>query len=281
MEILSGIPNSSINWEPLHVAKGVVPKKYKLGSRPFIPPNEENILYSKLFKEILNFSISTKWSRQHLTVLNFFKSKFIITKFTRANLLIPYIFENYEFEKPPIFLIRHPIDTCLSAINTFVNKRWVHTNDDIPDIINNNRYKENIQFLSKLETRLEISVANWCLNNVPTIKNSGILNKMTVIFYYDLILDPLNQIRFISNNLGLSKKNSDNLLSVDYRKPSFSSVKGKLESNPTDQINKNFNNLSLIEKDKIQMIFDHFDFKLFDAYSPKPKKQFLVNGEKI
>ena len=55
MEILSSLPNSSINWEPLHVAKGVAPKKYKFGSRPFIPHNEENTLYSKLFKEIFDF----------------------------------------------------------------------------------------------------------------------------------------------------------------------------------------------------------------------------------
>lgn len=281
MEILNALPNNCINWEPLHVAKGVVPKKYKFGSRPFIPHEEENKLYSKLFKEILSFSRSTKWSRKHLSILKILKSKFVITKFVRANLLIPYIFENYEFEKPPIFLIRHPIDTCLSAINTFVNKRWVCANDDIPDIINNNRYKENIHFLSKLETRLEISIANWCLNNVPTLNNSDVLNKMTVVFYYDLILDPETQIQYISNNLGLSKKNRDNLLSVDYKKPSFSSVPGKLESNPTNQINKNFNYLSSIEKDKIQMIFDYFDFKLFDAYSPEPNKQFLLNGRNI
>ena len=29
------------------------------------------------------------------------------------------------------------------------------------------------------------------------------------------------------------------------------------------------------------MIFDYFDFKLFDAYSPKHKKQFLLNGKNI
>ena len=29
------------------------------------------------------------------------------------------------------------------------------------------------------------------------------------------------------------------------------------------------------------MIFDYFDFKLFDAYSPEPKKQLLLNGRNI
>lgn len=281
MEILSALQYNCINWEPLHIAKGVVPKKYKFGSRPFIPQKEENKLYFKLFIEILSFSISTKWSRKHLSILKILKSKFVITKFTRANLLIPYILENYELEKKPFFLIRHPIDTCLSAINTFVNKRWVHSYDGIPDIINNNRYHKNIHFLSKLQTRLEISIANWCLNNVPTINNSDVLKKMNVVFYYDLLLDPETQIQHISNSLGLTKKNRDNLLSVDYRKPRFSSLSGKLESNPINQINKNFHYLSSTEKDKIQMIFDHFDFKLFDAYSPKPKKQFLSNGGNI
>ena len=36
MEILSTIPKTAINWEPLHVKNGVVPKKLNWGWRPYI-----------------------------------------------------------------------------------------------------------------------------------------------------------------------------------------------------------------------------------------------------
>jgi hypothetical protein len=138
--------------------------------------------------KILNFSVSKTWSRKHLTFSNIFKSDFVITKFVRANLLIPYLLENFKFKKKPIFLISHPIDTCLSQINTFKNKKWIHKVEDIPDVINNERYKNNIEFLSKLETNLEVCIANWCINNLSTINNYDVLDKMTVVFYYDLII---------------------------------------------------------------------------------------------
>ena len=275
MEILSSIPGSCVNWEPLNNLKGIVPKKYRFGSRPYLPYNDTNNEYLSLITKILSYSTSKVWSRKHLTVSNISNSNFVITKFVRANLLAPYLLENFKFEKKPIFLIRHPIDTCISQINTFKNKKWVRSIEDIPDVVNNERYKSNIEFLSKLETNLEVCIANWCLNNLPTIKNYNVLNKMTVIFYYDLIIDPLTEIEMISDNLGLNKTQKSAFKSIDFRKPSFSSVKNKLKRNPIEQLNKNFKYLDINEKDNIQKIFDYFDFKLFDAYSPEPKKQFL------
>ncbi len=271
MEILSNIPNSCLNWEPLHVAKGIVPKKLRFGSRPFIPTRDKSETYLNLFKRIISFSISTKWSRKYLSISKILSSKFVITKFTRANLLVPYIIKNLKFDKKPIFLIRHPVDTCLSAINTFKTKSWVGNYDEIPDVINNDRYHENIDFLSCLESQIEVCIANWCLNNVSTLNNVELMNKMSVIFYYDLILDPSIQIKKISNDLKLSEYEKNKLLSVDFRKPSSTSVTGQLKNTPKEQLNKNFNRLSLDDKDRIQMIFDYFDFKLFDAYSPEPK----------
>ena len=98
MEILSNIPNSCLNWEPLHVAKGVVPKKFRFGSRPFLPTRDKSETYLNLFKRIISFSISTKWSRKYLSISKILSSKFVITKFTRANLLVPYIIKNLKFD---------------------------------------------------------------------------------------------------------------------------------------------------------------------------------------
>lgn len=271
MEILGHIPNSCVNWEPLHVAKGVVPKKLRFGSRPYIQASEKSETYLNLFKRILSFTISTKWSRKYLSVSKIFNSNIVITKFVRANLLVTFILENFKFDKKPILLIRHPVDTCLSAIKTFKNKSWVSNYDEIPNVINNNRYHENIDFLSSLETPLEVCIANWCLNNISTLNNIEVMNKMSVIFYYDLVLDPSTQIKKISDDLKLSEYEKNKLLSVDFRKPSSTSVTGELKNSAKDQLNKNFSRLSLEEKDKIQLIFDYFDFKLFDAYSPEPK----------
>jgi hypothetical protein len=60
MEMLSNLLDVFINWEPLDEEKGVVPKSWNFGIRPYIPENDKNKRFRKLFYDIHSFRLSTK-----------------------------------------------------------------------------------------------------------------------------------------------------------------------------------------------------------------------------
>ena len=186
MELLSKLPRTCINWEPLHTKKGVVPSGYKFGTRPFISPDDKNIIYYSIFKKIFTYQIYNNWTIKYLSIFSLIKSKYVITKFVRGNLLTPYILNNFNFKTPPIVLLRHPIDTCQSQLKAFDNKDINAKTVKIPDCINNERYVRHIDFINELETKLEKKIAMWCLNNCPLIEQLDQLN-VHIIYYSDLV----------------------------------------------------------------------------------------------
>lgn len=278
MEILSEIPNTCVNWEPLHQNKGVIPKELNWGSIPYIPKDDNNKTYKRLINNVLSFKVHTEWSKRELkklTLKQLFNCKIVITKFVRANLLLPYIVTNFDLKIKPILLIRHPIDVCLSQIKAF-DKDFSYSKN-IPNCINNERFAENMDLLEKLETKIEFRIANWCLNNCLLFQDIEALKKVTIVFYSDLLMNPEKETLKVFKSLNIvSDKDSKKIISsFNFRKPSKTDFDKNLILEPIDQLNKNFNLLTKQEKDKIQNIFDHFNFKLYDAYSPYPKKNYL------
>lgn len=276
MEILNKIPRTCINWEPLHKEKGVVSKELNWGLRPYIPKGDQNEVYHNLIKRILSFKICSKWSTIYLKIKDLIKYKIVITKFVRANLLLPYIMNNFKFHNKPILLIRHPIDVCISQIKAFDDDK--NNTLEIPHSINNNRFIEHKDFIQTLETQLEYKIANWCLNNCLLLQDIETLNKVTIVFYSDLIMKPREETLRILKTLNcVNETNTRKILeSINFRKPSKTDFKNNLISDPEKQLNKNFEKLNNSEKDSIQNIFKNFKFKLFDAYQPFPKKRHTI-----
>ena len=274
MEIIREIVPVCINWEPLHVQNGVVSKSEKFGWRPFIPQTEASSKYRLLFQKIHEYRVSTKWTVKYLSVADTIKSKYVLTKYVRANLLVPYLVQQFDFKHKPIFLIRHPIDTCLSQIRAF-HKGKTRTKPEIPDCINNERYIEHAEFLASLETDLELKIAEWCINNCLTI-NKLDASTTCVTFYSDLLLDPEQEVIRILASIGLEEYTS-NLDAVNFRKPSSTDFRNDLSESIEIQLNKKIETLDISVKHRIQMIFDYFDFTLYSAYTSKPdKNQFSV-----
>lgn len=278
MEILNIIPNPITNWEPFHVEKGVVPKEWKLGNRPFIDKNKKNQMYVDFISKILSFKLRSSWTIKELrevSPIDVIQSKIIITKFVRANRLAPFILRNFQFRSKPILLIRHPIDVCYSQIKAFGN---IEDNSlELPDSINDDKLIDYSTYIKELKTPIERQIAIWCLNNCYLLEDKVTLQKMSIVFYSDLLLTPeLETSKILNtfssmNNLDIRKK----IESIDFKKPSQTDFKKNLINDTQKQLNKNFELMSITEKDKIQSIFNHFNFKLFDAYSPYPKKEYV------
>lgn len=275
MELLSNIPSTCVNWEPLHEDFGVVPKEYKLGWKPYLSKNDEDIKYLTMFKMILEFSLSSDWTRRYLSISKIIKSKYVITKFVRANLLLPYLLKNFNFNYPPILLLRHPIDVGLSQLKAFHSDNNKVAKITIPNCINNERYVANYDFLNRLETQLEVLIAEWCLSNVSLLNNLED-DILIIVFYNDLVKNPQLVMNHILDKFNLRDQSEKIIKDMNFRRPSRMTFQEEFKSKPDEQLMKNFNNLSEDTKISIQKIFDHFDFKLYNAFSPFPKKQYLT-----
>jgi len=269
MECLYKIPDVIINWEPLHSKKGVVPESW--GNRPYVENEEESDEYFKILKEIFCLQRRNKWTLGRNEFLKFARPKFIILKFVRANLLLPFILDNFHLRKRVIFLLRHPIDTCISQLKAFDYDK----KDLLSSYLDNEKKKfsDHLPFLKLLNSNLEVKIAIWCINNIKTINLlPRYKNKIIFVYYKDLVLNPNEEFHKILEKLEI--KDSAKVTSlIDFTKASKTSLNSK-KIDPERQIWKNINSLSDNEKIAIQKVFDYFDFKLYSAFTPDEKFRF-------
>jgi hypothetical protein len=164
----------------------------------------------------------------------------------KANLLELYLLETFNFKKKPIFLIRHPIDICMSQNKTNFSETFQNRfkEKNIPNDINKTKFENHFLFLNKLDSDLEICIALWCINNISTINNSDIFSKMIVVYYDDLILNPKSQTEKIYKNLGIEEVIYKNFAPIDFEKPSSTARVNESYDNSKNQLNKNFKILS-------------------------------------
>lgn len=271
MEMLNDALKVSINWEPLHKDQGVVPKTFNFGWRPYIPLDDKNETYKKLFKNINEYRHYTNWTLSRLKLSKLIKSKQVLVKYVRANMLIPYLLKNFKFKHAPILLLRHPIDSCLSHMKAFNKDRKSDEEFKVPEGINNERFSKHIEYINQLQTELERVIAIWCLNNCYTLNQLNSLKGLHIIYYSDLLNDPEIQIRnyLVENQL---EKHVKTLEKVNFRKISSTDFNSEFNNNLEEQLFKNFKRLDEDSKKNIQKVFDYFEFKLFTAFSPYPIK---------
>ena len=272
MEILKCIPNSCINWEPLHYS-GVIPNDFNFSIKPYIPKEEISMRYISIFNDIHTLKRSNKWTRKYRTFEHAINCKQIITKYVNASLLIPWFLENFNFRHKPIVLLRHPIDTTISHIKAFSDNKGYSEELEYSSLIHNEKFIKDFEYIKGLPSMLEKRIAFWCMNNCQTIKKLNDLD-VNIVFYSDLLLNPEIEIKRIVKNSNL-KVDVEQLESMNFRQVSRTNFKGSFIKDPNKQLNKNFKNLNKITKDKLQRVFNYFGLKLFNAYSPLPKKELL------
>lgn len=274
LELLSkSIKNSLINWEPLQEDNRLTPKEFNFSWKPILDETCQNKEINNFFIELHRFKFMNSWTVSQNNYKAILKGNFIITKYVKANLLVPYLLKNINFPNKPIFLIRHPIDTCISQIIHF--SRNDETLKNVSEVnIFIEKYCPEVELLNTNQNynQLELQIINWFMNNYYTIKRLDNLN-VHVVYYSDLLLDPLNEVKGILKNIGSKHAKNLNLQSDQIRRPSFTVNRKNFKKDPNKQLMKNFNNLSKFEKENIQAIFDHFKFTLYNAYSPYPLKE--------
>ncbi|WP_158611360.1 sulfotransferase [Mangrovimonas spongiae] len=280
MELLHHVPKTILNWEPLHVEKGVVPKEMNLGWRPYLTKNNATLEHKKLFENILLLKRFTPWTTRYVYWKEVFTSKHVVTKFVRANMCLPWIVEQFpELSYKPVFLLRHPIAVALSRLKTFNRLDLESIREPlkgadyytIPECLNNDRYIEHASFIKGLQTRLEIEVALWCLNNMMVINHPNKTLWVTVC-YEDLVVAPQATFEKLLQAMGVKVPTSI-LNSIPYRRASSSNYHGNLKQDPLAQLSNFLKLLSKEELTRIQTIFDYFELKIYTAFKADSNKK--------
>lgn len=277
MELLGNIPNSIINWEPLHVNKGVIKPSLNLGWRPYVPRDNKEKIYIELFRKILTLKIYNQWTLRYVQWVHLKKSKYVISKFVRLNQSLPWLVNQFPYLKhKPIFLLRHPITTCISRLKTFENnpdypsftKKKVLGEFIVPKCLNNERYLLNKIYIEKLETQLEREVAIWCVNNSNILAHPD-SDKWITVYYEDLVLNPRNELSLILKKMNLGIPSSI-LENIDYRKASASDYHNLLNKDPSDQLESFLQHLDKQYLQKLQNILNHYKVKTYSAFDAYP-----------
>lgn len=285
LQLFNQLPKTICNFEPLHVNKGVVPKKNNLGWHPSLPKDYSDFKIDKLFREILTIRKFNKWTTGFVSLKKIYSSNVVVTKFILANHLLPWIIQNYEGQliNRPIYLIRHPIATCLSQLRTFqkvddkdlfsqLKKENVF---EIPKGNFNERFKIHQEYLNKLNTRFERQIALWCINNAHLV-NEMHSCKIETVFYEKLVLNPKDEFMRILDSLDI-KVSKELIENINYKEPSKTNFLGSYKKNSQKQIHSYLDLFTESELNKIQDILNYFNLKVYRAYSAYP----VISGSRI
>ncbi|MCF8011590.1 MAG: sulfotransferase [Clostridiales bacterium] len=211
MELIQTQPKIKVVAEPL-INKELINNYHQL-SKPqwrYIQVNQEDA--EKMYDYFTNLS---KGKIPAITYFNVFSRyhSFLtdrtLFKILRANDLIGWLNDNFEMDG--IYLIRHPIPSCLSRaknnwdyyIDLYVqNKAFcdINLNDDLIDVIEN---------IKKNGTILQKFIVSWCLENlsiVKKIKNKELSDNFILLTYEELVMNPYKVIDMLSEKLNLEKK---------------------------------------------------------------------------
>ena len=266
MEILSHLPGSLVSWEPLHPKQGLIPPELGWSKRPHLPKDLISPTYRKMMEEVLTYQRHSSWTFLRAGWADAYPARFVIAKFVRAIPLLPWLLRQFEFRHPPVMLLRHPVDTCLSIMKAFGTAQ---SERGIPARIQT-RYPDEQPFLRQLSDPLERRVAVWCLDNLPTLNDTLVQQKTVWVYYENIVLQPEAEIERLLRATGFEADCQAVLEKADFRKPSPTDFEQQLRATPEEQLWKNLNQLSTAEKDRIQGIFDRYGLRRYNAYAPFP-----------
>lgn len=197
-EILAELPTTALLWEPLHLNHTDWFKNLGFGWRQHIPINAEWEEAKQAFSSIFQGKVLNEWTLLKTDPKKFKDAHQLLIKFCRANALLPWLCENYNFKYKPIYLIRHPFAVVASQLKQG-GWNYAFSGFEIPQGPFSEYYEPHIKFLLKLKSKEEALVASWCLANKLIISTPPQDRKWIQITYEEMLIDPQRTIDKILN----------------------------------------------------------------------------------
>lgn len=268
MELLARSPGIAINWEPLHHDRGVVPASMRWGRRPSIGEHDIDPGRMALMREILTYACSTPWTTRYLSEQQASSAQRVLTKFVRANLLLPWITARFEFSHRPIMLLRHPVPTVLSQMKAFPHDDHHAARWSAPDQLNNEAFVAEEEYLNTLPPGLVRHVGVWCVRNLGTLRHARHGTSWMVVHYEDLVLSPDAHVKRIAQEWQLDEAA---ILAGGTRQRSTTDFGNDLRSDPAEQVGKWLKNMDPRTLADVQAVLDHYDVRFYTANDALPK----------
>src|SRR5690606_10960359 len=169
-QLLNELSRSAMIWEPLAVSNVKEVQKLGFHWRQYIPEDEVWPEARRLMERILSGRLLSPYLCQQTTPQQLQQSNHLLVKFCRANQLLPWLTRQFNFESPPVYLVRHP---CAVVASQLKHGGWknVSPSFSIPQTKFASFYSEHAGFLKTLDTIEERLAATWCLCNIVPLSH--------------------------------------------------------------------------------------------------------------
>jgi hypothetical protein len=191
-ELLNTNKQSAILWEPLSLNFMTELKSLNFKERQFLAIDYSNPRTYTLFNNILEGKILTRGVLQRTSINQLKNANYLIIKFCRANRLLPWLTQNFEFSKT-IHLLRHP---CAVVASQLKFGAWDDVNPTFTkeELMADGFIEKYYSIIKPINTIEEKLAAIWCLDNViPLTQNTH--KRWVSITYENLLLHPEDTFR--------------------------------------------------------------------------------------
>lgn len=195
-EILLQEKGLAMIWEPLHLAHNPLFRKLKFGYRQHIPEQTSWPLAKRAFDKLLSGKNLNLWTTFYCSMRQLTQADRLLIKMCRAGLLLPWLTENYDFKRKPIYLVRHPYAVVASQLR---QGSWDNLSKsfNIPHQPFNGIYDQHRLFLEKLSSPAEVLTATWCICNSYLLTHPKNNINWITLTYEHLYCEPLDQLKRI------------------------------------------------------------------------------------
>ncbi len=281
--IITGSPRSGTTWlvelyqkyldpfyihEPLFKGRTQQWDQLNLGWEQFFPDDFQNETIKKVMKDLLSGVILNPALVQHNKLKQSDRKQFLMTKFVRGNLLLPWLTASFPFVIKPVYVIRHP---CAVISSMLKHEAWNYRHQiSFPlkwkpeQTLFSNRFHSIVTALPALHTVEELFALQWCLNAYPVYHSRNNQDWHSVA-YEDLIQSDTETLR----KIGLSS-----LPEEAFNKASFSALDHN--QNVHKQISKWKQALTHEQIERIFRIIRVFNIKLYQKNNEYPDKKILL-----
>jgi hypothetical protein len=259
-ETLSQLFNLPILWEPMLPRKDSRFKNFNFASRQYLPENLNDKAINQAFSDLFTGKGIDDWEIQHTSVKMLKQSQAAVIKFTRGTMLLPYITENFKFNKKPIYMLRHPMAVVASQLK-HVGWREAKPYFEIPNAAFNEVYVQHRDFLNTLKTKEEILIAKWALTNKVVLEHPKHQKHWIFITYEETLLNPKETLQKVLDAWGCAEVNLDQ---IDFSKKSRTS--SSLEKiGKEQQLSQWRNSFSVEQILKMQAVLDYFEIDIYNS----------------
>lgn len=264
-EVLASIPRTSIVWEPLDINRIEAVRNLGFSWRQHIPEDaswpEAEAYFDALFRgKILRWPLTRMASVRELV-----RTRHLLFKFTRANALLPWLTQRFQFLYDPVYIVRHPFAVVASQLkhgswdNMMHGGRLLQSPFSTP-------YRQHAEYLEQLGTREEQLTALWCLTNPIALDNPRNDRDWITIFYEEMLMNPVPQVERVFSSWGVPMPELTNTV----RAPSSSTKEPTFQESVLGQLTKWQRQLDDEQVARMAGVLNYFEIDIYSV-DPMPK----------